>query len=138
MKRFRFTSLHRINNKKHVLEKPHGSPPTLDIVASHRIIWKTVAGSAVWSAAGASSIPELGKQYQIGHTFFAEIVEIYKSYKEIGGYKSLQYQLFRHHGATDILWNISLEPMLVSFLGNMDLEVQNEILKDLKNIYNQK
>ena len=85
-----------------------------------------------------SSIPELGKQYQIGHTFFAEIVEIYKSYKEIGGYKSLQYQLFRHHGATDILWNISLEPMLVSFLGNMDLEVQNEILKDLKNIYNQK
>ena len=85
-----------------------------------------------------SSIPELGKQYQIGHTFFAEIVEIYKSYKEIGGYKSLQYQLFRHHGSTDILWNISLEPMLVSFLGNMDLEVQNEILKDLKNIYNQK
>ncbi len=26
------------HNKKHVLEKPHGSPPTLDIVASHRII----------------------------------------------------------------------------------------------------
>jgi 5-methylcytosine-specific restriction enzyme B len=84
-----------------------------------------------------SSIPELGKQYQIGHTFFAEIVEIYKSYKEIGGYKSLKYQLYRGDGATNILWKISLEPMLVSFLGNMELEVQNEILKELKVIYNQ-
>lgn len=84
------------------------------------------------------TISELGKKYQIGHTFFGEIVEIYKSYKEIGGYKSLKYQLFRADGATDILWKISLEPMLVSFLGNMELEVQNEILKDLKMIYNQK
>ncbi|MET4083147.1 5-methylcytosine-specific restriction protein B [Pedobacter sp. UYP30] len=84
-----------------------------------------------------SSIPELGKQYQIGHTFFAEIVEIYKSYKEIGGYKSLRYQLYRGDGATNILWKISLEPILVSFLGNMELEVQNEILKELKIIYNQ-
>ncbi|MBC7525373.1 MAG: AAA family ATPase [Flavobacterium sp.] len=84
-----------------------------------------------------SSIPELGKQYQIGHTFFAEIVEIYRSYKEIGGYKSLKYQLYRGDGATNILWKISLEPMLVSFLGNMELEVQNEILKELKVIYNQ-
>src|SRR6185437_11491814 len=28
-------------------------------------------------------LPELGQQYQIGHTFFGEIVNIYKSYKEI-------------------------------------------------------
>lgn len=80
-------------------------------------------------------ISELGAQYQIGHTFFAEIVEIYKSYKEIGGYKSLQYQLYRGDGPTTILWNISLEPMLNSFLGNMEIEVRNDILKELKAIY---
>ncbi|WP_286761331.1 McrB family protein [Salegentibacter sp. UBA1130] len=83
-----------------------------------------------------SITPELGKQYQIGHTFFGEIVEIYKSYKEIGGYKNLQNQLYRNDGgATGILWNISIEPMLVSFLGNMELELRDEILEELKNIF---
>lgn len=81
-------------------------------------------------------IPELGKQYQIGHTFFGEIVDIYKSYKEIGGYTNLQNQLYRNDGgATGILWNISIEPMLVSFLGNMELELRDDILKELKNIF---
>ena len=83
-----------------------------------------------------SIIPELGQQYQIGHTFFGEVVEIYKSYKEIGGYTSLQNQLYRNDGgATGILWNISIEPMLISFLGNMELELRDEILKELKNIF---
>ncbi len=83
-----------------------------------------------------SIIPELGQQYQIGHTFFGEIVEIYKSYKEIGGYTSLQNQLYRNDGgATGILWNISIQPMLISFLGNMELESRDEILKELKTIF---
>ena len=83
-----------------------------------------------------STIPELGKQYQIGHTFFGEIVEIYKSYKEIGGYTNLQNQLYRNDGgATGILWNISIEPMLISFLGNMEFDLRDEILKELKNIF---
>lgn len=83
-----------------------------------------------------STIPELGKQYQIGHTFFGEIVEIYKSYKEIGGFTYLQNQLYRNDGgATGILWNISIEPMLISFLGNMEFELRDEILKELKDIF---
>lgn len=82
-----------------------------------------------------STIPELGKQYQIGHTFFGEIVEIYKSYKEIGGYTSLQKQLYRNEGPIKILWNISIEPMLISFLGNMELDLRDEILKELRNIF---
>lgn len=84
-----------------------------------------------------SMIPELGKQYQIGHTFFGEIVEIYKSYFEIGGYSSvLTNQLYRNDGGpTGILWNISIEPMLISFLGNMELDLRDEILKELKTIF---
>lgn len=82
-----------------------------------------------------SSIPELGKQYQIGHTFFGEIVDIYKSYKELGGYKSLQKQIYRSNGPASILWDISVQPMLKSFLGNMEPDESARILKELKEIY---
>jgi 5-methylcytosine-specific restriction protein B len=82
-----------------------------------------------------SSIPELGKQYQIGHTFFGEIVDIYKSYKELGGYKSLQRQIYRNNGPASILWNISIEPMLKSFLGNMEPDESKRILNELNAIY---
>lgn len=82
-----------------------------------------------------SSIPELGKQYQIGHTFFGEIVDIFKSYKELGGYKSLQKQIYRINGPASILWDISIEPMLKSFLGNMEPVESKRILADLNAIY---
>jgi len=80
----------------------------------------------------SKEVPELGKQYQIGHTFFGDIVEIYKSYKEIGGYKSLKKQIYRREGPANILWTISLKPMLESFLGNMEPEESKRILKALK------
>ena len=91
--------------------------------------------NAVKLNAKISSIPELGKQYQIGHTFFGEIVEIYKSFKEIGGFKALKKQIYRPKGPAAILWAISLEPMLKSFLGNMEPEESNRILKELNTIY---
>lgn len=82
-----------------------------------------------------SEIQELGKQYQIGHTFFGEIVDIYKSYKENKGLTSPRKKLFRNNGPVSILWDISLEPMLTSFLGNIDPEEAKEILSKLKTIY---
>lgn len=53
--------------------------------------------------------PDLGKRYQIGHTFFAELVDVWKDMpqKEI---KSIQ----------EILWNISIGPMIEAYLGNCD------------------
>src|SRR5690606_17758768 len=35
-----------------------------------------------------TKLPELGEQYQVGHTFFADVVDIYKSYREIKGYSN--------------------------------------------------
>ena len=96
---------------------------------------ETFIRNAVKLNAKISSIPELGKQYQIGHTFFGEIVEIYKSFKEIGGFKALKKQIYRPNGPAAILWAISLEPMLKSFLGNMEPEESNRILKELNTIY---
>lgn len=52
---------------------------------------------------------DLGEQYQIGHTFFAELVDIWKDMpgKEIKFVKT-------------ILWNISIDPMIKAYLGNCD------------------
>lgn len=86
-----------------------------------------------------SSLPELGKQYQIGHTFFGEIVDIYKSYKEVKGLSNPTNQLFRGRNGNDgpvgILWDISIEPMIISFLGNIELDVRDEILNELRAIF---
>jgi len=83
-----------------------------------------------------SSIPELGKQYQIGHTFFGEIVDIYKSYKNSKGLSRPTYKLFRKDGGpVKILWDISIEPMIISFLGNIELDVRDEILNELRTIF---
>ena len=76
---------------------------------------------------------ELGKQYEIGHTFFAEIVDIYKSYKEFEGWTNLK--LFRKDGPVQVLWDISIKPILVAFLGNMDKITQDEKVKIIEDIF---
>ncbi len=52
---------------------------------------------------------ELGPQYEIGHTFFSELVDIWKDMPN-KGIKSIQ----------EILWNISISPMIKAYLGNCD------------------
>ena len=83
-----------------------------------------------------SSIQELGEQYHIGHTFFAEIVDIYKSYKELKGLTRPTTQLYRKDGgAVKILWDISIKPMITSFLGNLEPESRKDILNNLSKVY---
>jgi len=80
-------------------------------------------------------MPELGSQYEIGHTFFAEIVNIYSSFKTINGYSKLKYQIFRNGGAIDIIWSISIEPIIEAFLGNLDKESKQSTLKSLEKTF---
>ena len=81
-------------------------------------------------------LPELGEQYQVGHTFFAEVVEIYKSYKDLNGYTNqIQNKLYRNGGAVSILWDISIQPILSAFFGNMDKETKTDKLNELRNIF---
>lgn len=82
-----------------------------------------------------TQMPELGEQYQIGHTFFGEIVNIFKSYKDLNSYSRLQKQLYRKDGPAQILWDISIDPIINAFLGNMDKEARKEKISELKNIY---
>lgn len=64
------------------------------------------------------TIEELGEAYQIGHTFFAELSKIYNENYNLTGKGRSKKKLFKE--AKDILWSISIEPMLVAFLGNTD------------------
>lgn len=81
-------------------------------------------------------MPELGPQYEIGHTFFGEVVEIFNSYKSIHGYSNqLSKQIFRNGGAIDIIWSISIEPIIEAFLGNLDKESKQTHIKVLKKTF---
>lgn len=83
-----------------------------------------------------SLLPELGEQYQVGHTFFAEVVEIYKSYKDLNGYTNrITNKIFRNGGAANILWEISIEPIIAAFLGNMDKDTKTDKLKNLRTVF---
>lgn len=80
-------------------------------------------------------LPTLGKRYQIGHTFFAEVADIYKKYLEINNYTRLQDKFYKKNGPATILWDISIAPMIRSFLGSMSEEDINKALEKLKEVF---
>jgi len=77
-----------------------------------------------------STMPELGINYQIGHTFFAEIVDIFKSLKGVHSGR-----LYFINQPVSILWEISIKPILQAFLGNMDADTKNEKIKELQKVF---
>ena len=77
-----------------------------------------------------SHMPELGINYQIGHTFFAEIVDIFKSLKGVHSGR-----LYFINQPVNILREISIKPILQAFLGNMDADTKNENIKKLQKVF---
>jgi len=78
---------------------------------------------------------ELGEMYQIGHTFFCDIVEIYEQYKLAKAYKRNKAFLFEKNGPVDILWNISIQPILETFLDDTDRSQKMTLINDFKRIF---
>lgn len=72
----------------------------------------------------SNEIDELGEDYQIGHAFFAELSNIYEEHKNLTGKSRSKNILFKE--SKSILWDISIKPMLVAFLGNTDKETIKE------------
>lgn len=66
-----------------------------------------------------SSNEQLGEQYQIGHTYFAEVVDIMKTLSEDNN---------RFKKAKQIVWDISIKPILEAYMGNMDKNSVKELL----------
>ncbi len=77
-----------------------------------------------------SAMLELGENYQVGHTFFAEIVDIFKSLKGIHSGR-----LYFLNQPLSILWEISIKPILQAFLGNMDADSKKERINELQKIF---
>ncbi|WP_294309401.1 AAA family ATPase [uncultured Chryseobacterium sp.] len=77
-----------------------------------------------------SQIPELGENYQIGHTFFAEIVDIFNSFRNI--HSGRHYFL---NQPVNILWEVSIKPILQAFLGNMDADSKSQKINQLQRIF---
>ena len=77
---------------------------------------------------------DLGKDYEIGHTFFSEIVDIKRSYKDTIS-DSAQSNIYKKNGPADILWEISIKPMIESFLGAIEPSSKKEEIEKLYKIY---
>lgn len=71
-----------------------------------------------------SNHTNLGPNYMIGHTFFAEICDIQKS---INGNDWTK--------AREFLWSISIKPMIEAYCGTMDSKAQKEFVDSCKDAY---
>ena len=72
---------------------------------------------------------DLGKQYQIGHTIFAEIVGVQKDMC----LESISLKTIKQ--AKKVLWNISIKPLLEAYLGNVEQEKIDEAISEYEIIY---
>ncbi|WP_040641426.1 McrB family protein, partial [Psychrobacter aquaticus] len=81
----------------------------------------------------STEIDELGVDYQIGHTFFAELPKIYEQNANLTGKSRSKLKLYKE--ARDILWRFSIEPMLEAFLGNTDKEMVQNYMCNAEKIF---
>jgi len=65
----------------------------------------------------------LGKNYEIGHTFFADIIPIYRNLTEI--YNNIEFA-----DAIKVLWRISIKPMLEAYCGSMSKEDKKTFIEE--------
>ena len=78
------------------------------------------------------STRELGEQYEIGHVFFAEIQSILKCHSS----KRLYWGNTKSpKDPVNILWRISIKPMLAAYLDNIDVDIKNDIIKELERTF---
>ena len=81
---------------------------------------------------------EFGKEWQIGHTFFSEIIKIAETMNKKILYvksKKTENKLSKAKEPVIVLWNISIKPMLESYCGNMDKDLKKSELKNFENIF---
>lgn len=68
---------------------------------------------------------DLGKQYEIGHTFFGEIIDLWVSLGTGKQLKTIQEKL----------WEVSIGPMIEAYLGNCDAKTKKEKIDTLKSAF---
>jgi 5-methylcytosine-specific restriction protein B len=106
--------------------------------------WKKVEGEFEMLADRAQRLNDviesnsyLGSQYQIGHTYFCDVVSFAYRYLASSD-KKLQRVLFSGKGAAlnpvDTLWRYSLEPLMTQYLSGIDSAERNAVMARAKSI----
>lgn len=80
-----------------------------------------------------SKEPDLGKKYQIGHTFFCEVLDIADTYKGLHGSRKQSFRNLK--GPSNILWQISIRPMLEAYFGNMNEQTRIDKLAEFEKLF---
>ncbi|MGK6352729.1 McrB family protein [Parapedobacter sp. DT-150] len=76
--------------------------------------------------------PDFGAQYQIGHAIFAEINGVVKTFRDTGKHSKNLKEV------TNILWKISIRPLLEAYYGNADAATRETRLKTYEQIFTEK
>lgn len=82
---------------------------------------------------------DFGKEWEIGHTFFAEIVDILKSVKTNKTnhvlYVKSNDTLTNAKEPIVVLWHISIKPMLEAYCGNLDKNTKLTKMKKFESLF---
>lgn len=84
---------------------------------------------------------KMGKEYWIGHTFFAEIVDIIKITGFDTTQKQEENQIPQNEDKKEIskarkfLWAISIKPMIEAYCGSMDNEAKKGFVKECREAF---
>ncbi len=82
---------------------------------------------------------DFGKEWEIGHTFFADIVDILKSVKTNKTnhvlYVKSNDTLTNAKEPVKVLWHISIKPMLEAYCGNLDKNTKLTKMKKFESLF---
>ncbi|HMP04535.1 MAG TPA: hypothetical protein PKC45_18760, partial [Gemmatales bacterium] len=82
----------------------------------------------------------LGSQYEVGHTYFFDVVRFLKDELEDGGHKRQGFlwnkkRRPRDGGAVERLWRLSLEPLLREYLSGLRGRERDDELQRLRSAF---
>jgi 5-methylcytosine-specific restriction protein B len=82
----------------------------------------------------------LGSQYEVGHTYFFDVVRFLKNELEDGGQRRQGYlwnkkRRPRDGGAVERLWRLSLEPLLREYLSGLRGRERDDELQRLRSVF---
>ena len=98
-------------------------------LSSENVLIKSYISSCTALNDKISNQPNLGPAYKIGHTFFAEIIDIY------GNEQFNVQDNKKWESAKDFLWHINIKPMIEAYCGTMDSKAQEDFIKQCKETF---
>ncbi len=78
---------------------------------------------------------ELGSQYEIGHTYFFDIVDLLSYELTPGMSRFLWSKKGEPKPAVENLWNLALRPLIEDYLAGLDTERREQVVGELRSAF---